>query len=73
MYFDHIFNTSEHLNYVAPLSESKYYGADYMSKEEGTRFFEWYDGQIDKVLVTRSNCLPTALVTRMFCLCLCVF
>jgi len=44
MYYHHIFNTSEHLNYVGPLSEPKYYRADYMSKEEGTRFLEWYDG-----------------------------
>ena len=41
-YFPHFFNTNENQNYVGPIPDIKYYGADTMSKPTREAFMKWY-------------------------------
>jgi hypothetical protein len=70
-YYPHFFNTNEHLNYVGPLPEPTYYGADFMSKEERARFLEWYVTAKDNIFDNKKEllayCLDDVNVLRMAC------
>ena len=41
-YFPHFFNTTENQNYVGPIPDTKYYGADTMSKPAREAFLKWH-------------------------------
>ena len=41
-YYPHFFNTANNLDYVGPYPEPKFYGSDFMSREERTQFSAWY-------------------------------
>jgi hypothetical protein len=47
--FPHFFNLSKNFNYVGPIPDIKYYGADNMSAAGRNEFLEWYEKQGDKV------------------------
>ncbi len=45
-YFPHFANTPENANYVGPLPEPRFYGADLMSVGERAKFDAWYTEQV---------------------------
>ena len=53
----HLFNRAENLDYVGPYPDPKYYGVDFMSSEERTRFLAWYDQQIDQIFNNKEQLL----------------
>jgi hypothetical protein len=44
-WYRHYFNTKDNLNYVGPVPDITYYGADQIGVVERTEFLEWYEGQ----------------------------
>ncbi|XP_077361782.1 uncharacterized protein LOC144006673 [Festucalex cinctus] len=42
-YFPHGFSSLDHLNYIGPYPDPKYYGVERMSTVHRTKFFEWYE------------------------------
>jgi hypothetical protein len=52
-WFLHLFNTKANLDYVGPIPDIEYYGADEMSKGERREFVAWYNEQKVKVLDNR--------------------
>jgi len=48
-YYPHFFNTADNLDYVGSNSEHKFYGADFMFRDERTQFSAWYMGVKDKI------------------------
>jgi hypothetical protein len=67
----HYFNTNENLNYVGPIPDISYYGADQMSTSKRTEFLEWYEGQkaelFDNKRVLESYCQDDVTVLREAC------
>jgi hypothetical protein len=59
-YYPHYFNTAENLDYVGSYPEPKFYGADFMSSEERSRFLQWHEEQKDKFSIIRKSSWPTA-------------
>jgi len=51
--FPHLFNTKANLDYVGPIPDIKYYGADEMSEGERKEFMAWYNEQKVKVFDNR--------------------
>ena len=47
-YFPHFFNTPENQNYVGPIPDIKYYGADQMMAGGRKKFLKWYQDRIDE-------------------------
>ena len=47
-YFPHFFNTPENQNYVGPIPDIKYYGADQMMADDRKKFLKWYQDRIDE-------------------------
>jgi hypothetical protein len=41
-WFPHYYNTKENLNYVGPIPDIQYFGADEMSEGERKDFLSWY-------------------------------
>ena len=41
-YFPHYFNTPENQNYVGPIPDTKFYGADTMEKSARQKFMKWH-------------------------------
>jgi hypothetical protein len=39
----HFFNTKENMDYIGPIPDISYYGADAMSDAERSEFLEWYE------------------------------
>ena len=52
-WFPHLFNTKVNLDYVKPIPDIKYYGADEMSEGERREFLAWYNEQKFKVFDNR--------------------
>jgi hypothetical protein len=50
-WFHHYFNTEANLDYVGPIPEIQYFGADEMSEGERKVFLSWYNEQKDKVFL----------------------
>jgi hypothetical protein len=48
-YYHHFCNTAENLDYVGSYPAPNYYGADYMSGDEGDQFFKWHKKQKSKI------------------------
>jgi hypothetical protein len=48
-WFPHYYNTKANLNYVGPIPDIQYIGADEMSEEERKDCMSWYSEQKDKV------------------------
>jgi hypothetical protein len=46
-YFPHYFNRRENWDYVGPIPEAHYYGADRMPESKRRQFFDWYESQRD--------------------------
>ena len=52
-WFPHYFNTKANLDYVGPIPDIKYYGADEMGEAERREFTAWYNEQKVKVFDNR--------------------
>jgi len=52
-WFPHLFNKKANLDYVGPIPDIKYYGADEMSEGERRKFMAWYNKEKVKVFDNR--------------------
>ena len=52
-WFPHLFNTKANLDYVGPIPDIKYDGADAMSEGERREFIAWYNEKKVKVFENR--------------------
>jgi len=70
-WFPHLFNTKANLDYVGPIPDIKYYGADEMSDGERREFMAWYNEQKLKVFDSRrvleQYCQDDVTVLRQAC------
>jgi len=70
-YFPHYWNTKANLDYVGPIPDIKYFGADEMSEGERKDFMSWYNKQKDKVFdnrrVLEQYCQDDVTVLRKAC------
>ena len=70
MYYPHLFNTANNLDYMGSHPEPKFYGADFMSRDERTQFSAWYDGVKDKIFNREellAFCMDDVNVLRQAC------
>ena len=51
--YPHKFNTKANLDYVGPIPDTSYFGADETSPSERIEFMTWYDSQKDEVFDNR--------------------
>ena len=69
--YPHSFNTKENLNYVGPIPDDSYYGADKMSDVQRTDFLEWNESQMsvtfDNRRVLESYFQDDVIVLRQAC------
>jgi hypothetical protein len=70
-WFPHYFNTKANLDYVGPILDMGYFGADEMRKGERRDFMFWYDEQKDIVFdncrVLEQYCQDDVTVLRQAC------
>jgi len=70
-WFPHLFNTKANLDYVGPIPDIKYYGADAMSEGERKEFMAWYNKEKVKVFdnrrVLEQYCQDDVTVLRQAC------
>jgi hypothetical protein len=70
-WFPHYFNTKANMDYVGPIPEIRYFGADEMSEGERKDFLSWYNEQEDKVFdcrrVLEEYCQYDITVLRQAC------
>jgi hypothetical protein len=70
-WYPHYFNTKDNLNYVGPIPDITYYGADHMGVAERAEFLEWSEGQkselFDNKRVLESYCQDDVTVLRQAC------
>jgi G:T-mismatch repair DNA endonuclease (very short patch repair protein) len=70
-WYPHYFNTEENLDYVGPIPDISYYGANDMGESERAEFLAWYEGQRDRVFdnrfVLESYCQDDVTVLRQAC------
>jgi len=70
-WFPDLFNMKANLDYVGPIPDIKYYGADEMSKGERREFMVWYNEQKVKVFdnrrVLEQYCQDDVTVLRQVC------
>ena len=70
-YYPHYFNTAENLDYVGSYPEPMFYGADFMSSDERSRFLQWYEEQKDKIFHNKEEllayCMDDVNVLRQAC------
>jgi hypothetical protein len=59
--YPYLFNTAENLDYIGPYPDPKYYGVDFMSGEERTRFVAWYDEQKDQIFNNKEQLLAYSM------------
>jgi len=52
-WYPHLFNTEENLDYISPISDTKYYGVNEMGEEERQEFHAWYDSQKSELFDNR--------------------
>jgi hypothetical protein len=48
-WFPHYFNTKANMDYVGPIPDIQYFGADGMSEGERKDFLSWYNEQKDSL------------------------
>ena len=65
-FFPHYYNTKANLEYVGPIPNIKYYGADEMGEGERKDFLSWYNEQIvfDNRRVLEQYCQDDVTVLR---------
>jgi len=67
----HYFNTEVNLNYVGPIPDGSFYGANEMSEEERREFLAWYESQkslpFDNRHVLETYCQDDVTVLRQAC------
>jgi hypothetical protein len=70
-WYPHLFNTKANLDYVGPIRDIEYYGADEMSEGERREFMAWYNEQKVKVFdnrhVLEQYCQDDVTVLRQAC------
>jgi len=70
-WFPHLFNTKANLDYVGPIPDIKYYGADAMSVGERREFMAWYNELklkvFDNMRVLEQYCQDDVTVLRQAC------
>jgi len=72
-WYPHYFNTEENLDYIGPISDASYYGANEMSESERRDFFTWYEIQkkkgavFDNRRVLETYCQEDVTVLRQAC------
>ena len=70
-WYRHLFTTEENLDYVGPIPDISFYGADDMGESERAEFLAWYEGQRDRVfdnrLVLETYCQDDVTVLRQAC------
>ena len=72
-WYPHYFNTEENLDYVGPIPDASYYGANEMSESERRDFFAWYESQkkkgavFDNRRVLETYCQDDVTVLRQAC------
>jgi len=70
-WYPHYFNTEENLDYVGPISDVFYYGANEMSEAERREFLACYEGQKEAVFdnrrVLEAYCQDDVTVLRQAC------
>jgi len=70
-WFPHYFNTMANIDYVGPIPDIKYYGADEMGESERREFTAWYNEQKVKVFdnrhVLEKYCQDDVTVLRQAC------
>jgi hypothetical protein len=70
-WYPHYFNTEENLDYVGPIPDVSYYGANDMGAADRAEFLAWYEGQRDRVfdnwLVLETYCQDDVTVLRQAC------
>jgi len=70
-WFPHLFNTKANLDYVGPIPDIRYYGADEMSEGERRGFMAWYKERKVKVFdnrhVLEEYCQDDVTVLRQAC------
>ena len=70
-WFPHYFNTKANLDYVGPIPDIEYYGADEMSEGERREFMAWYNEQklkvFDNMHVLEQYCRDDVTVLRQAC------
>ena len=67
----HYFNTEENLDYVGPIPDISYYGANENREEEKREFLVWYDSQRSEIFdnrhVLETYCQDDVTVLRQAC------
>jgi len=70
-WYPHYFNTQANLDYVGPIPDIKYYGADEISEGERRKFMAWCNEQKVKVFnnrhVLEQYCQDDVTVLRQAC------
>jgi len=72
-WYPHYFNTEENLDYVGPIPDASYYGANEMSESESRDFIAWYEIQkkkgavFDNKRVLETYCQDDVTVLRQAC------
>jgi hypothetical protein len=66
-WFPHTFNTKANLDYVGPIPDNKYYGADAMSEGERREFMAWYNEKKVRSSTTGTCLNNTAKMMSPYC------
>jgi hypothetical protein len=70
-WYPHYFNTEENLDYVGPIPDMRYYGANDMSAGERNEFVAWYASHKGAVFnnrrVLEEDCQADVTVLRQAC------
>jgi hypothetical protein len=48
-WYPHFFNTKENMDYVGPIPDISFYGADAMSDAERSEYLEWYETEYGNI------------------------
>ena len=71
-FFPFHFNTKVNQDYVGPYPDPQFYGAEYMSTEERSKFLDWHGKQKDKTFHFRTDmlvyCRSDVDILRQSCL-----
>jgi hypothetical protein len=65
-WYPHFFIMKENMDYVGPIPDISYYGADAMSESEKSKFLEWYETQKSEISITDAYSKNTARLMLPF-------